>query len=114
MMSGGERGGLIKGIAAERISILYDLAVAQTGKDMELVNDYVKTLRKISAHYKIGMPPLMKMKICKSCNIIMAPGLTATVRLASSKGYIVYRCKICDGETHTFYRTTSAQRTPHR
>ena len=101
----GERGSLIKSIAAERISILYNLAVSQTGKDMELVKDYVKILRRISAHYKVGIPEGIKDRICKRCNLALIPGLTASVRLASSKGYIVYKCGRCRGENHVFYKS---------
>ena len=99
-----ERGRLIKEIAAERIQLLYDLAVGMAGRDSALSAEYVKTLRRISAHYKVGMPGVIKDRICKRCNLVLVPGLTANVRLASSKGYIVYTCKKCNGENHLFYK----------
>ena len=99
-----ERGRLIKEIAAERIQILYNLAISQVGKDQELSAEYVKTLRRISAHYKVGIPGRIKDTVCKRCNLVLIPGLTASVRLASSKGYLVYTCRKCKGENHIFYK----------
>ena len=100
-----ERGRLIREIAAELIDILYNLAVAQAEKNLALSIEYVKTLRRISAHYKVGMPEGIKGRICKKCNIVLVPGLTASVRLASSKGYLVYTCSRCSGESHIFYKS---------
>ncbi len=105
-----ERGRLIREIAAERIRILYDLAVARAGKDVALSTEYVKTLRRMSAHYKVGIPEDIKDRICKRCNLVLIPGLTAGVRLASSKGYVVYSCNRCRGENHIFYKPVRAAR----
>jgi ribonuclease P protein subunit RPR2 len=99
-----ERGRLIKEIAAERIQILYDLAAAMAGKDIALSSEYVKTLRRMGAHYRVGIPAEIKDRICKKCNLVLIPGLTASVRLASSKGYVVYTCNKCKGESHIFYK----------
>lgn len=99
-----ERGRLIKEIAAERIRILYDLARGLAGRDDSLSSEYVKTLRRISAHYKVGIPEGIKDRICKRCNLVLVPGLTSDVRLASSKGYLVYTCRKCKGENHIFYK----------
>jgi ribonuclease P protein subunit RPR2 len=100
-----ERGRLMKEIAAERISILYELAVNTATKNPELSGIYVKTLRRISSHYKVSIPDSIKNRVCKKCNLVLIPGLTAKVRLASSKGYAVYTCKKCGGETHIFYKS---------
>jgi ribonuclease P protein subunit RPR2 len=99
-----ERGRLVKEIAAERIQILYDLAIGRIDIDAELSSEYVKTLRRISAHYKVGIPENIKDRICKKCNLVLIPGLTASVRLASSRGYVVYACKKCKSENHIFYK----------
>lgn len=99
-----ERGRLVKEIAAERIRILYNLAAGMAGKDEALSTEYVKTLRRISSHYKVGIPEDIKDRICKRCNLVLVPGLTADVRLASSKGYVVYACRKCKGENHIFYK----------
>ena len=100
-----EHEAVIKEIAAERILILYDMAVEQAAKDIVLSKLYVRTLRRISSRYKVHLPEEMKGRICRTCNLVLIPGLTASVRLASSKGYMVYRCNICKGENHIFYRT---------
>jgi ribonuclease P protein subunit RPR2 len=105
-----ERGRLIKEIAAERIQLLYNLAVATVDKDADLSSEYVKTLRRISAHYKVGIPDKIKDTVCKRCNLVLVPGLTASVRLASSKGYLVYTCRRCNGENHIFYKAPMKKR----
>jgi ribonuclease P protein subunit RPR2 len=99
-----EHEGIVKEIAAERISILYDLAREHASDDIRLSKECVKTLRRISAHYKVKIPKKLKEKICRSCNLVLIPGLTASVRIASGKGYVVYRCKECGRERHIFYR----------
>jgi ribonuclease P protein subunit RPR2 len=99
-----ERGRLMKEVAAERISILYGLALKIVGKNPELSAVYVKTLRRISAHYKVSIPEEIKNRICKRCNLVLVPGLTAKVRIASSKGYVIYACNKCGNETHLFYK----------
>ena len=96
--------GIAKEIAAERMSILYKLAVKRAAGDPELAKNYVKTLRRIGAHYKVRMPGGMKAMICADCNMVLIPGLTASVRLASSKGYAVYTCNSCKREQHIFYK----------
>jgi ribonuclease P protein subunit RPR2 len=104
-----ERGRLMKEVAAERVFILYKLALEQAGRNPELSSGYVKTLRRISAHYKVSIPDDIKGRICKKCNLVLIPGLTAKVRIASSKGYVVYACNKCGNENHLFYKGRSPE-----
>lgn len=93
----------MKTIAAERISILFDNAEKRTKENPALASRYVKTLRRLSSHYKIGLPKAYKNRICTNCNTILIPGLNSTVRISSSNRYIIYKCDKCKKERHIHY-----------
>ena len=98
-----DRKKIIEEIASERIGILFELADDTVAKNPELAGRYIKTLRRISSHYKVQIPKEMRNRICVGCNSVMVPGLNSTVRLASSKGYVAWRCNNCGKERHVFY-----------
>ena len=50
----------------------------------------------------------MKTEVCGSCDSVLIPGINCSVRLASSYGYIVYRCK-CGAEKHVMYREATSK-----
>ncbi|MGD0728498.1 MAG: RNAase P [Candidatus Micrarchaeaceae archaeon] len=91
----------VKRIANERIIILYNLAKEET--DPKLSKRYVKILKQIGRHYKIKLPKQIKRALCKKCNSVLIPGKSMTVRLASSKRYLVYKCTECGTERHIHY-----------
>ena len=70
---------------------------------------YVRLLRRISSHYRIGLGREMRNALCSKCNSVLVPGLTANVVLASSKGYAVYTCKRCGAERHIIYKATKGK-----
>ncbi|MCL5092797.1 MAG: RNAase P [Candidatus Marsarchaeota archaeon] len=89
--------GMVKRIAAERISILYDIAHNEfsNGADVGLAARHVKLMRKISMHYKVRMPKAIRRSICKKCNFVLIPGMNCTLRiLAKDRSYIV-TCMNC-------------------
>ncbi len=96
---------LVKAVAAERIGRLLRLAYERTERhDTDALSKrYVRLAREISAHYKVRMQGSEKLLFCKSCNAILIPGRTCTVRLASANGYAVYRCT-CGAERKAFYK----------
>lgn len=93
---------LVKKIALERINVLFDNAEKRAGSDLSV--KYVKTLRRMSAHYKVSIPKKMKDRICTHCNLVLVPGQNAKVRIASSHKYIVYICDKCGNEKHIYYK----------
>ncbi|MCL4411611.1 hypothetical protein M1329_01615 [Candidatus Marsarchaeota archaeon] len=95
---------LVKEIARQRISILFDLARRNLRDRPELSREYVVLLRSISAHYRIGLGRDMRNVLCSKCNSVLVPGLTASVVLASSKGYAAYKCMVCGTEKHIVYK----------
>src|SRR5271165_3153180 len=96
-----KKSGVVRKIANERILILYELA--KTEPDPELSKRYAKILKQIGRHYKIKLPKEIKMHICKKCGAVMVPGKNMSIRLASSKRHVVYKCIECSSERHLHY-----------
>ena len=91
---------LIKGIAAWRISGLFELAETNTKKESReseaLAKRYILLAKKISAHYKVKIPKEMKTRICNSCNAVLIPGISCRVRITKGP-LIIYLCN-CGSE----------------
>ncbi len=87
---------LVKGMASERIGRLFELAQERlaegTNDSQDLSKRYIGLARRISTHYKTGIPERIRNGICKKCNLVLIPGISCTVR-KSSQGYMVYKCK---------------------
>lgn len=86
------------------MEILFGLATKKIESDSRLSHRYVLLLKKIAAHYKVQTPKRIRNNICAKCNQVLVPGLNATVRVVSSKGYVAYKCSNCGTERHVFYR----------
>ena len=97
---------MLNTVARERIGKLLSLAKARTlqqrGSDA-LAKRYVGIAQDIVSHYKIPAGREMKAQVCAGCRSILIPGVNCSVRLASSYGYITYRCR-CGEERHVAYR----------
>ncbi len=97
---------LLKAVAEERIRRLMSLAKARTlqqrGSDA-LSKRYVHIAQDIVSHYKVPAGREMKNEVCSGCESVLIPGVNCSVRLASSYGYITYRCR-CGEEKHVMYR----------
>jgi len=100
-----EKKHLIAAIAEQRVEILFDLAKDVFSNDPELAKRYVKLIGEIGRHYKIRLPKEVKRGICKKCSNLLVPGMNASIRLASSKGFAVYKCLNCGAELHIYYKS---------
>ncbi len=98
------RKSLTSSIAKERIDALFELAEKNSGKEPKLAASYIKTLDKIRKHYRVGLPTRIKARICAGCSELLVPGVNCTVRLASSKKLVVYRCTKCGRERRIPYK----------
>ena len=96
---------LVNSVARERIELLFGLAEEEAVKNPKLSSSYISLLEKISTHYKVKLPMDMKNRICKACSIILVPGLNCKVVIASSVGFVVYRCNKCGAEHHIRYKS---------
>ena len=99
---------LVREIAAQRILILFHQAELAAAKEPALSRSYISLLRRISTHYKVRLGARIRSSLCGRCNTVLIPGLTASVTIASSKGFAVYKCRNCGAEKHIFYRKRSA------
>jgi len=95
---------LIKQIARERIEILFKQAGEMQNRNQELSKKYVRLIKRLSSHYKVGIPKEIKNNICRKCNLVLIPGSTASIKIVSSRGYIAKKCLSCGNEIHIFYK----------
>lgn len=93
----------VREIAGERIEILYRLAKEEYAADPKMSVQYVKLIKQISRHYKVGLPADFKRNVCKKCNTVLVPGRSSSVRLASSRHYVAIKCLNCGSEMHVHY-----------
>jgi len=98
------RRALVNSIARERIEILFGLAERNASSEPGLALSYITIIEKMRSHYKIGLPLRIKNRICKGCSTVLMPGLNCTAKVASSKGYVIYKCKRCGAERHLRYK----------
>lgn len=95
-----EARGVIRKIAAERVSILFDAAVKTYPKDKELSRNYIKLLLEIGRHYKVRISPEIAAHVCKKCSLPLLDGVNAEIRVLARQKRAVYRCKTC-GSTNS-------------
>jgi ribonuclease P protein subunit RPR2 len=93
-----KKSGVVRRIALERIVILYRLAEDTYKTDPDLSRRYLRLVKQISSHYKIKLAKEMKRHICRKCGSLLVPGDTLSVRLASSKRLVMYKCGNCGAE----------------
>lgn len=94
---------LVREIAAERISILYELAKDGYKENPELSNRYARLIRQISRHYRVKLGKEVKLHICKKCGSFLVPGSNVSVKMISSKRLIAYKCRVCGAEARVHY-----------
>lgn len=99
---------IMKDIAIERIERLFSLAKDRTvlgdAESKRLAKRYVGMAKRISTHYRVPLPKMVKNSVCKKCGAVLIAGLNCSVRVASSKRYMVYKCLECGEEKHIFYK----------
>jgi len=98
-----KKSGVVKEIASERIKILYRLAKESVDSNPDLSRKYAKLIKKISRHYRIRLDNEIKRHICKKCGLVLIPGNNMSVRIASSKKSVIYKCKGCGYERKIIY-----------
>ncbi len=84
---------VIEHIAKERIVLLFSMAekMAKEGGSKELSRRYVRLVREIGMHYRVGIPRNIADRICKACNNPLVPGENCRVRITG--GAVVSICE---------------------
>ncbi|KAH8107874.1 Rpr2-domain-containing protein [Cristinia sonorae] len=63
-----------------------------------LSRSYINSMKIIGQKTNVKLDPAVKRTICKSCNVVLMPGATATVRVKSSSTHgnmMLYTCMSC-------------------
>lgn len=94
----GNKESIVAEIAKERILILYTLANEEYRNDPDLSARYLGLIKQISRHYKIKLDKNIKRHICSKCGALLVPGKSLSIKLASSKRSIIYKCLDCGTE----------------
>lgn len=92
-----------KEIARERMDVLFALAMECASADSTRARAYVRHLKRISEHSKVDMTKRMRDSICRKCGMVLIPGSTARVKIASSKRHVIYECASCKSPRHVHY-----------
>lgn len=86
----------IRDLAIQRAKILYAAAKSIVETDLFLSQKYILLLRRILMKARVSIPKDWEFKICRKCNTLLIPGVTARIRLRSNRiSHITYTCLIC-------------------
>ncbi|XP_070579779.1 ribonuclease P protein subunit p21-like [Ptychodera flava] len=85
--------------AFQRMNFLYQAAhctLVHNPDNVELARFYITTMRTIAKRLVLRIDPSIKRTICKKCNSLLVPGVTATVRMrAKREQHLVVACLSC-------------------
>jgi ribonuclease P protein subunit RPR2 len=84
------------GIAKERIEKLLNISKETAETKPEKSRRYVNLARKIGMRYNVRLSKYQKKQFCKTCDTILVPGKTMSVRVVGGK--TVKKCSFCGNE----------------
>ncbi len=87
--------------AKRRIETLMRLSVDAALHGSKYSSRYVELAEQIRKHYRIKKDK--RFLFCKACLMPLLPGKTCTVKIASSKSFIIYKCSKCGHELKLHY-----------
>ena len=89
---------LLRDLVIQRMRILFRLGVeAVKRQEYDLSRRYAELIRLLAMRTRVRIPKGIKRWICKKCNVIMIPGLTARVRTRREGKTlrVVTTCLVC-------------------
>ena len=93
--------GVSRGIAADRVDRLHDLARAAAGDgEDDLARRYVRRARRIAERHRLSLPERFRRFTCDRCDAYLRPGRNARVR--TREGHVVVTCE-CGGQARYPY-----------
>ena len=95
----------------ERINFLYQAAmqvVTSQPHNVELTRYYMKCLRDIKEKKVLRLSREMKRTICDRCNMLLVPGITASV--TSANGLEIMTCLTCNTKKRKAFGNSTAVR----
>ena len=82
-----------------RVNYLYQAAhcvLAQDPNNTQLARFYIDLMKSVSTKVVMRLQPDIKRTICKKCNALLVPGVTATVRIRGRRQkHVVVKCMDC-------------------
>ncbi|PSQ11619.1 ribonuclease P [Halobacteriales archaeon QS_5_70_15] len=96
-------GDVTRGLAADRVDRLHDLAraAAADGED-DLARRYVRRARRVAERHRLTLPKRFRRFTCDRCDAYLRPGRNARVR--TRDGHVVVTCD-CGGQARYPYET---------
>ncbi|NPA86231.1 MAG: ribonuclease P [bacterium] len=86
----------LRKVALERIEQLFEQARKAAKENPALMERYVQLIKQLRKKYHPFVPRKIKMFICKHCNAILIPGVTARVRLRTNRfPHLAITCLRC-------------------
>jgi len=93
-----------KGIAKERIGILFSLAGKEFGKHPERAHRYVELARRIGKRYNVKLGKELRGRFCRKCGHYLRAGLNSRVRTRASQQAVIVECRDCGNLMRFPYR----------
>ncbi len=83
-------------IARERIHLLFKEALDTYSENPSRAQKYADIARKLGMRYKVRLPKIYRMNICRACKKFIVPGFNSRVRLQRHREpHIVVTCLNC-------------------
>jgi len=89
---------IAKDIALERCAILYRLATKEVKEGHpDRARKYVELGIRLLQKYRLRKPVYYRRWVCKRCHIPLIPGVTASVRVRSTRTHVIVvkKCSAC-------------------
>ncbi|TFG30249.1 MAG: ribonuclease P [Promethearchaeota archaeon] len=99
---------IIKTIAKNRMTFLFQKAHEIFPENKELANRYVYLAKRYAQRAKIQIPPVWKKRICHKCKQFLYPGINCVIRMQSRKGkgsHVSLTCLECQKITRYYIKT---------
>jgi ribonuclease P protein subunit RPR2 len=104
--------GVSRGIAADRVDRLHDLARAAAGDgEDDLARRYVRRARRVAERHRLTLPTRFRRFTCDRCDAYLRPGRNARVR--TRDGHVVVTCD-CGGQARYPYGDRESGRPNHQ
>ncbi len=87
--------------AKKRIEALMQLSADAAMHGSKYSSRYTELAEQIRKHYRLKKD--RRFLFCKFCLMPLVPGKTCTVKIASSKSFVIYKCIKCGHELKLHY-----------
>ena len=92
-------------IARERIHLLFKEALDAYSENPSRAQRYAEMARKLGMRYKVRLPKIYRMNICRGCKKFIVPGFNSRVRLQRRREpHIVVTCFNCGKQNRMMIR----------